>query len=1150
MCTHVNLAGSKFAANPSFMFLRIISALLISGISLAVKAQNEPEWFRMMNAENPNFFEVEEAFNAYYETHDFKKDRFTQDHKRWVREIERFVQPDGSIDLSTDTYLAKLQNFRTTRSVNRGGPEWQPIGPFHVDTDAAGNSYAPGFTRFNTVEQDPVNPNIIYGGTATTGLWKSINKGDDWTCISYDMPLTSIRSICISHANNNHVWFGSGNTIFKSTDQGQTFIATTVNGGDPGNDIWEIKMHPTNASILLAAGSDGWLRSTDGGNTWTELIDSYFYEIDFHPTNPSIVYAINRDGDVNNLFRSTDAGQTFTTITNGVPTPDTNNGEHNRRSEIAVTPAAPNNVYWLAPGVANGGAGLYGFYVSEDSGLSFEFRCCGTGPGGAADPATNPNIMDWSTDGSDDGGQYYYDLGLAVSATDPNRIYTAGINIWVSTDGGYNFTNNHHWTWGDGIGYVHADVHDVKVYGDDLWVVSDGVIFHSTDGGVNFADKTRDIHGTEIWGWGAGFREGYVQAMGTYHNGSLLLNNSVWDGWLHVWGGDQYDGFVNPVERNMVYADWAGLDRIILPTDDQTAPSGGSLNRDINHFSYHDFHPNNPYGIYVPDGTSLFLTMDNGNSWAEIHDFQEEVRSVRVSPSNPEVIYVASKVGYWDDARLWRSGDAGFSWTEISPNSTLTGGHAWRGFDITVDGADPNVVWVSIAGTHQGNNVLRSDNGGSSWTDISDNLPETEVQDIVHHIGTNGGVYIGTSGAVYYRNNSMTEWMSYSQGLPQAYTRTLQIWYNGGKLFNATTGRGVFEIDLYETPAPVANFGNDIDQVDCLDQTVHFYDLSYMDTTNATYSWSFPGGSPSSSTDRDPVVNYPNPGIYDATLTVTNDQGSDTRMITAVVEHVAELAEVPVEEDFEVAALPDYWSIENPDDSHTWSIIELDTGANCQPTTAYYMDHHGYNNPPAEDYLYSQLVDLEFVQDAELTFDYAYARWGGGYEDGFRLEVSTNCGANWDTLFNECCVDLMTVEDNQQDWWVPGCGDWEQLSFDLSGYAGESLMIRFVGVNGWGNNFFLDNVNVDGLNTVGMAELLSSGDVRLYPNPTTDQLYLQSTFDQVDLQLIDLSGKVVHRSSGYAEGLHRIDVSELNSGIYFVRLISTSGERVEKLIIQ
>ncbi|MBL4585866.1 MAG: hypothetical protein JKX84_02225, partial [Flavobacteriales bacterium] len=270
---------------------------LLFSLNSGAFAQSEPDWFVLMNSENPNFFAVEDAYDSYYLTHEFKKDRFTQDHKRWVREVESFVKPDGKIAIPNQRYSEKLLQFQQERNGNRSGDEWQPIGPFHVDTDAAGNSYAPGFTRFNTMEQDPVNPMIIYGGTATTGLWKSTDKGANWECITIDMPLTHIRSICINHSNNDHVWFGSGNDIFRSTDGGQNFSPTSISGGDPGNDIWEIKMHPTNSNILLAAGSDGWLRSTDGGASWTELIDSYFYEIEFHPTNPSIVYVINRDGD-------------------------------------------------------------------------------------------------------------------------------------------------------------------------------------------------------------------------------------------------------------------------------------------------------------------------------------------------------------------------------------------------------------------------------------------------------------------------------------------------------------------------------------------------------------------------------------------------------------------------------------------------------------------------------------------------------------------------------------------------------------------------------------------------------------------------------------------------------------------------------------
>ena len=148
----------------------LLALLFALGATVNAYSQSEPDWFKLMTSDNPNFFEVEEAYKAYYEENEFRKNRFTQDHKRWVREIERFVQPDGNIRIPSTRYEDKLAHFQQNRSSERGGSGWQPIGPFHVDTDAPGNSYAPGFTRFNTVEQDPVNAQIVYGGTATNWI--------------------------------------------------------------------------------------------------------------------------------------------------------------------------------------------------------------------------------------------------------------------------------------------------------------------------------------------------------------------------------------------------------------------------------------------------------------------------------------------------------------------------------------------------------------------------------------------------------------------------------------------------------------------------------------------------------------------------------------------------------------------------------------------------------------------------------------------------------------------------------------------------------------------------------------------------------------------------------------------------------------------
>ena len=118
--------------------------------------------------------------------------------------------------------------------------------------------------------------------------------------------------------------------------------------------------------------------------------------------------------------------------------------DEQKRTEISVTPDAPNRIYALATGEANGGSGLFGLYLSDNAGETWTFQCCGTGPAGVPSIA-NPNIMDWSTDGSASGGQYYYDLALAASHADSTHLLTGGVNIWRSSNSGQSVSNNAHW---------------------------------------------------------------------------------------------------------------------------------------------------------------------------------------------------------------------------------------------------------------------------------------------------------------------------------------------------------------------------------------------------------------------------------------------------------------------------------------------------------------------------------------------------------------------------------------------------------------------------------------------------------------------------------------------------------------------------------
>ena len=162
-------------------------------------------------------------------------------------------------------------------------------------------------------------------------------------------------------------------------------------------------------------------------------------------------------------------------------------------------------------------------------------------------------------DGSDDGGQYYYDLALAINPFNENIIHVGGVNHWISTDDGFTFNCPAKWSHPNKKEYVHADIHDINYYGSNLWIACDGGIFYSNNAGDSIVKKMNGIAGTDFWGFGSGFKDNNVMIGGTYHNGTLLKDNNTYiNGWLSTDGGDNVRGFVNFGNPRIAYSDYGG----------------------------------------------------------------------------------------------------------------------------------------------------------------------------------------------------------------------------------------------------------------------------------------------------------------------------------------------------------------------------------------------------------------------------------------------------------------------------------------------------------------------------------------------------------------------------------------------------------------
>lgn len=869
--------------------LAIFSSFFLIHVTSAQELQSNvvPKWAEMMYGDNPAVELVSKAYDHYYESRDFVKNRFTQDYKRFIRQNTRnaFDQSDfTALRSSQKAYESKLLESKMRNSE----ANWAALGPFDVDLNSSAVGSTPGLAHIYTVEKSLTNSNLLIAGAATAGVWKSTDNGSTWRTLTKDLMVTEVKAVEISSTNSSMMFFGGGGNIYKSSNGGSSWKTTGSSSfKSQYHHVLDIISVPNNGSVVYAATNKGLYQSKDAGENWNLKVSGAFQEIEIHPTNSEIVYAIKQNGNGTQFFRSIDGGDNF--AISGTGYPSVSGSQEQKRTEISVTPADPDKIVALATGVANGGSGLFGIYVSEDQGSTWTFKCCGTGPGGAPS-STNVNIMAWQTNGLASGGQYYYDLALGVSATNAEVIYSGGINIWKSVDGGSSFVNNADYIFKSaGQKYVHADIQDIKIYGDEIWVATDGGIFMSDDNAKTFSKRMYGIVGTDFRGFGAGANDGEVLIGGTYHNGTLVKENNTYQGgWLSTHSGDNTQGNVNPSNNMITYSD---IGIMVLPGNRLSVPSVKSPSVKPNssystgESSEYVFSPNSADEYYIGSGGGLYKTVDNGSNFSLLKNFGSgKVTKIEIAPSNTDVIYVVYYPNFDSHKQLFKTNDGGNSWLNITPPTSIFGNtKLWIAWDISVSGTDENVLWLartpqkSANALVNGYHIFKTSDGGNSWDNISSSSLNGElITNIVHQKGTAGGVYAGTRRAVYYKNDNMSEWKLFQNGLPAlTYSTNLVILYEQNKIINATH-RGVYASEVYETVDYSLAYQVDKTEGLCENDLFSFTSQLTGFTSKAYFSWTFENGVPSSSSEANPTVRFQGVGDHDVSLTVSENGNSKT----------------------------------------------------------------------------------------------------------------------------------------------------------------------------------------------------------------------------------------------------------------------------------
>ncbi|SHJ48998.1 Por secretion system C-terminal sorting domain-containing protein [Aquimarina spongiae] len=749
--THINMTQLKTPILEHKKVLLLI-IFLINSINYQGYSQ---ELFELMQEEDIKVNRLERLGNKYYKNRDKGKGSGYKLYMRNLYWAKRNQNANGRI-ISNRKVVDESNKFRKLWSQN-ASPDlknntknngWQELGPFSWTRT---RSWSPGLGRIVSIAVEPANQQIIYAGSPGGGIWKSVDAGQSWEPKGDQMVNMSIWAIAIDPNNTNVVYLGNGaGQIMKSTNAGNSWSEIYQVNGVPRT----ILISPAGSRIFIGT-TKSLYRSTNGGSSFSRVLNDRAEDVKFKPGNTNVVYSCGTS-----FYRSTNGGGSFSRITSGIVSSE--------RMKMAVTPANPNAVYLVQKRRSSFGY----LYRSLDGGSSFSIR--------SSYNTVSTNQVYFT--------QASRDMAIAVSDTNANEVHVGGMNYSRSLNGGSSFTTLAAWNQPNDRSYVHADIEVIDYINGTLYIGTDGGVFRSRDRGDNTTDLTQGgLAVRQYYRIGNSVTDPNMIVGGAQDNGTNIMSgsNRQFKEWL---GADGMECFVDHKNSNVVYGT-TQFGNLYKSTD--KGNSIGSISKPGD-FSGEWVTPfmNDPIDnkmIYV-GYRNLYRSNDGGRrgSWRNITsniNLPGNLDEMAIAASNNNYIYIA------EEGRVWRTKNGQSNtptWTEVSN---------FRG-DVNFIAVDPNnPERVAIAAT--GSRVYVSNNAGNSWTNIRGNLPNISAQCLVFDDTSANGLYVGMQSGVYYTNDNLSSWVPFSTNLPGVQTTDLEIHYPTRKLRLATYGRGIWESDLY-----------------------------------------------------------------------------------------------------------------------------------------------------------------------------------------------------------------------------------------------------------------------------------------------------------------------------------------------------------------
>jgi photosystem II stability/assembly factor-like uncharacterized protein len=707
--------------------------------------------------------------------------------------------PDGKF--YTEKYTEALAQMRLSAQL-RGdrSPEWEALGPDNIG----------GRTLCMAV--NPLDTNILWLGSASGGIWKSTTAGRGataWQRVETGFPVLGVSAIALNPSNPDIVYAGTGEVynlensapnvairvtrgtygigILKSTDGGATWSKSLDWSYGQLRGVQDIKINPLRPATVLAATTEGLLRSWDAGATWHTIHNKRMaVDIEIDPADTSRIFVTHGsldDQDVSGIYRSVNGGTSFLKLTGGLPS------TFSGKTLLTICPTQT-SVLYASIGEAFAQNGLF---KSINGGNS------------------------WTKVSTEDVSKYqgWYSHDVAVHPNDPNTFVWVGIDAWKSTNSGAVVDQKTYWyNWNFGYvpagssegppDYVHADIHRAYyVPGDEnkVYVVTDGGLFVSYDGGESWEGRNGGYQTQQFYAnLGSSTINPTLAVGGMQDNSTAVYYGDP--SWTRVLGGDGECAAVNPLDDQIMYGSSQYLNMYKSIDGGQSWYGiGNEISGNAAFNGPFEISASNPDIMYA--GTeSLWRSDDGGESWSPVTDFiadGDAILTIAISPENPELVYCSTAPTVTDEARVYKIDVANQTATQMTglPNRVC--------MDITYYPGDETRVFAVFAGFNT-EHVWQSVDGGNTWHSIDNGLPDVPTNSIIIDPNT-ANFYIANDLGVWYSSSAGEVWDYYSAEAPQAMLAMHLSIAPDFKLRVATYGLGVWQTDLAEpskTTEPIA----------------------------------------------------------------------------------------------------------------------------------------------------------------------------------------------------------------------------------------------------------------------------------------------------------------------------------------------------------